>query len=98
MVDTRVVSLLIGGTPREDPRAWAVASPISYAWAGGPFVLLLHGGKDIEIPPEHSQELASALQSPGADCTLILAPEVGHVLCLSSHEEVWRFFDEKLKP
>lgn len=45
-VDTTVISLLMGGTPRTNPKHWAAASPITYARAGVPPVLLLHGEKD----------------------------------------------------
>jgi acetyl esterase/lipase len=95
--DTTVISLLIGGTPQTNPKNWAAASPITYARAGVPPVLLLHGEKDQRTVPDQSRKLAAALKAAGSECTLILVPEAGHTLSLCNRAEVWAFFDEKLK-
>lgn len=95
--DTTVISLLIGGTAQDDPKIWSAASPITYARVGAPPILLLHGDKDQRTVPDQSKRLAEALKVTGSECTLIMVPGAGHTLSLSNREEVWKFFDEKLK-
>lgn len=50
-------------------------------------VLLIHGGRDANIPPEHSQRLAAAC---GANCTLVLVPEAPHTMAIRVNEAWYR--------
>lgn len=95
--DMTILSLMIGGTPQSDPKVWASASAITYARKNAPAVLLLHGENDKGTSPDNARKLDAALKVAGADSTLVMVPAVNHVLHLSNRDEVWRFFDEKLK-
>jgi acetyl esterase/lipase len=43
-----------------------------------PEVVIVHGGRDELIPPEHSAALAATLTAKGMAVTRILRPENGH--------------------
>jgi dipeptidyl aminopeptidase/acylaminoacyl peptidase len=53
----------IGGSPSEKPEAYAAASPINFVNATTPPTLLIHGGNDAIVWPQHSQLLAGRLRA-----------------------------------
>ena len=55
-------------------------------------VLVIHGEKDRETPPDHSRRVYAALRSPKR---LIIVPSAAHNDCLKP--EVWRQIDEWLE-
>jgi acetyl esterase/lipase len=65
------------------PRA-AETQPISYAAAGAPPVLLLHGDGDSRVKPRNSLKLAGLLRAAGSDVRLKLYPGLGHVGILAA--------------
>ncbi|MBI9115657.1 alpha/beta hydrolase [Sanguibacter suaedae] len=71
-------SRLLGGTLPEVPDAARAASPITYAAAGAPPVLLVHGTRDESVPYAQSTTFADALGAVGADVRLVTLPGVGH--------------------
>lgn len=67
--------------------AWprpAETQPISYAAAGAPPVLLLHGDDDSRVKPRNSLKLAGLLRAAGGDVRLKLYPGLGHVGILTA--------------
>jgi acetyl esterase/lipase len=72
-------ALLIGATPDADPETARAASPITYAHADAPPMLLLHGAADEVVPYAQSEELAARLSELGADVTLEPVPGAGHI-------------------
>ena len=79
--------------PLDDPStiaafgAWPRPSetqPISYARAGAPPVLLLHGEADSRVKPRNSRKLAELLRAVGGDVRLKLYPGLGHVGILTA--------------
>ncbi|OBX17799.1 alpha/beta hydrolase [Erythrobacter sp. QSSC1-22B] len=53
--------------------------PISFASAGDPPALLLHGDRDTTVYPRNSERLASILRAAGVEAQLKLYPDLGHV-------------------
>jgi acetyl esterase/lipase len=56
--------------PREDPKLWAFASPVTHVDAGDPPVLLLHGGNDESVLPDQSAAFAREYTKAGARAEL----------------------------
>jgi acetyl esterase/lipase len=72
-------SQLIGAPPTERPDLAVAASPVTFAHAGAPPFLFLHGDADALVPPRQSQRLAQALSAAGATATVELVPGAGHM-------------------
>jgi len=53
--------------------------PITFASAGDPPTLLLHGARDTTVYARNSQRLATLLRAAGVDARVKLYPNVGHV-------------------
>lgn len=73
--------------------AWprpADTQPISYAAAGAPPVLLLHGDGDSRVKPRNSLKLAGLLREAGGDVRLKLYPGLGHVGILTAFARPFR--------
>jgi len=59
-----VVHRLLGGTPAERPERYAAASPAARLPLGVP-LLVLHGGRDENVPPVMSQRFVQAARAAG---------------------------------
>jgi acetyl esterase/lipase len=67
--------------------AWprpAETQPTSYAAAGAPPMLLLHGDGDSRVKPRNSRKLAGLIEAAGGDVRLKLYPGLGHVGILTA--------------
>lgn len=71
-------ALLLGAPPESVPDLAREASPLSYAHAGAPPVLLMHGEDDDLVPATQSVRLAEALRAVGAPVELHLVPGARH--------------------
>lgn len=79
------------GTPAEEISQNLLddVSPITYASAGDPPTLLLHGTADMTVPIEHAVKLEKRLREVGAESRLIKLEETGHGIGLGKgHAEV----------
>jgi acetyl esterase/lipase len=72
-------SQLIGAPLDERPDLVKEASPVSFAHAGAPPFLFLHGTADTLVPPRQSQRLAAALAGAGASATVELVDGGTHM-------------------
>jgi acetyl esterase/lipase len=75
--DSREARLLGAPASSVPDLAWR-ASPLCYARAGAPPVLLLHGTADDLVPAAQSVRLAEALRRAGASVELELVPGASH--------------------
>jgi acetyl esterase/lipase len=57
----------------------ASTQPVSFASAGDPPALLLHGADDRTVYPRNSRRLAERLQSAGVAAQVKVYPGLGHV-------------------
>jgi acetyl esterase/lipase len=95
-------SFLYGPAETLDERL-RLASPVSFARADAPPMLLIHGDADTTVRPEQSFKLYAALKSAGAkDVTLMIIHDVGHGV-FQQHSTITQpameaFFGRTLKP
>ena len=71
-------SLLLGAPIVSCPDRVREASPLTYAGAGAPPFLIVHGLSDTTIAPHQSEILYDALARHGNDATLALVEGLGH--------------------
>ena len=76
--DSREAQLL-GAPARSLPDLARQASPLTYASAGAPPILLMHGDADDMVPAAQSARLADALRAAGATVELDLVPGATHL-------------------
>jgi acetyl esterase/lipase len=72
-------ALLLGAPAAAVPELARQASPLTYAAAGAPPILLMHGAADDMVPPAQSIRLADALRAAGATVELELVPGATHM-------------------
>jgi acetyl esterase/lipase len=71
-------SRLMGFPIRERPAEVARASPLTYASATAPPMLIAHGQRDVLVPEAQSRLLYDALRRAGAPVTFVSVPDAGH--------------------
>jgi acetyl esterase/lipase len=71
-------ALFLGAPAASVPDLAREASPVTYASAAAPPVLLMHGAADDLVPPAQSIRLAGALTEAGARVELELVPGATH--------------------
>ena len=67
-----------GGTPHTLPDVYREASPILYVGPATVPTLLIHGGRDRIVGPQHSRMLADRLRAAGVPCELVIIPYALH--------------------
>lgn len=75
-------SRLIGGPLPEFREAAQRASPLTHVSADAPPTLIVHGGRDANVPPEQGVRLDRALRTAGADSTLLILDDAATPLPL----------------
>jgi dipeptidyl aminopeptidase/acylaminoacyl peptidase len=92
---------VFGKACKTDPDVYKKASPISYAAASAPPVLMIHGTFDIIVPVIHSENLAAKLKDAGAPAELITVSGEGHgwggTTLVRNTDEAIQFLDTHLK-
>lgn len=76
--DDEMVAQFLGGTAEERPDRYREASPVTYAGAAPP-TLLLHGTADGVVPPAQSGRYRDALAAAGVETNLFRAAGGDHV-------------------
>jgi acetyl esterase/lipase len=69
---------LLGYGVRQQPESARQASPVAHATSTAPPFLLLHGDEDPLVPQAQSESLHIALNSAGAESSLIILPGAVH--------------------
>ena len=78
-------SLLLGAPIGSCPERVRAANPITYARAGAPPFLILHGLSDTTVPAHQSRLLYAALARYDNDVTLCLVDRLGHGFLNRNH-------------
>jgi len=73
-----VVALL--GTPQDNAKLYADASPITYAGAIAAPLLVLQGERDTRVPVAQARALEAALKTRNATVETVVYPDEGHGL------------------
>jgi len=68
----------MGACQRDDPEAYAAASPMTQVSAAMPPLLLIHGQNDDVVPHEHAVWMQEAARRVQAPVEIIVLPGVGH--------------------
>src|SRR5690242_10224576 len=68
-LDGGAVAALLGGSPDQVPDRFDQADPLVRVTAGGPIVLV-HGVRDVHVPPDFSVRYAETARAAGADVRL----------------------------
>ena len=96
------LNLLYGGSPELHPGLARLASPVFHLDREDPPILLFHGDKDQQMPPQQSAALAAACAAIGLDCQLRTVPGGEHggaaFYGAGMMEETAEFLRSKLKP
>jgi acetyl esterase/lipase len=92
---------MLGKTSAENPALYERASPITYAKAGAPPMLILHGTADTTVDHHQSVMLDNALKAVGTEHELHLIPGATHTFNLQPPQRdlrplVFEFFDKHL--
>ena len=75
---TVVLLQVIGKTPEEDALIYAASSPINFVSENSPPTLILQGGKDPLVDPDHTLLLIKKLKGTGVINQYVLYPTEGH--------------------
>ncbi len=102
VANDEAVTRFLGGTPEQKAEEAKWASPITYARAGVPPVLLIHGDADRRVELVQSTDFAAKMKEVGGACELIVVPGGKHGMGMARTPEMLArmigFFDGHLKP
>jgi len=73
-----VLAQTIGATPTTNAALYTSSSPVTYAGAGSPPTILLHGGNDPLVKPSQSVAIQTKLTTAGVVNQYVLYPGKGH--------------------
>jgi dipeptidyl aminopeptidase/acylaminoacyl peptidase len=85
----------MGGTPEEQPEAYAAADPLRLL-PTGTASLLVHGDADDRVPIEQSRTYARAARAAGDPCELLELPGVDHFAVIDPRTQAWATIAEQL--
>jgi acetyl esterase/lipase len=90
----------LGGSPRDEPEQYRLASPAAFVTPDDPPFFLFHGESDQLVPLVSPTEMQASLAAAGVPVELYVAPKLGHLACAMSHEAIRRavaFLEHHLK-
>jgi acetyl esterase/lipase len=82
------VRAVLGGGPTEVPERYAATDPMALLPLGTP-VVLVHGGRDRQVPWELSRTYAAAALAAGDPVQLVDLPDVDHFEVIDPQSRVW---------
>ncbi len=74
----RTIETYLGGPPAARPEAYRLASATSWVFRPLPSTLIVHGGGDQLVSPEHARRLFTALGDAAQPVELLLVPFADH--------------------
>jgi acetyl esterase/lipase len=82
--ETSAASVLVGGPLNELREAALAASPLAHVSPDDPPLLLVHGGRDTQVPADQAARLEAACRAAGVDCRLVRVEAAGHDVALEA--------------
>lgn len=79
----------IGGTPWENPDAYAKWSPHKYATAFKTPMLIIHGQNDYRVPIEQALQAFTTLKRQGLEARLLYFPDEDHFVSRPLNRKMW---------
>lgn len=77
--DQRMLSFWLGGTRREKPEQYRLASPAAFITPDDPPMFFFHGDKDDLVPIASPEAMCRDLHKAGVEAELYVVPDMGHI-------------------
>ncbi|WP_329016737.1 alpha/beta hydrolase [Micromonospora rifamycinica] len=87
-LDSGAVAALLGGGPADHPDRYAVADPCRSV-SPRTRTVIVHGGRDRQVPVSLSRSYAATAQATGAPVTLVELPECEHFGLIDPLSTAW---------
>jgi acetyl esterase/lipase len=81
-LDQPMLSYWLGGTRREKPEQYRLASPAAFITADDPPMFFFHGDKDLLVPITSPEVMCRGLQDAGVEAELYVVPDTGHTFAI----------------
>jgi dipeptidyl aminopeptidase/acylaminoacyl peptidase len=79
----------IGGTPWDNPEAYAKWSPTTYAKSFKTPMLVIHGANDFRVPLEQALVMFTYLRRQGVEAKLVVFPDENHFVARPLNRKFW---------
>jgi dipeptidyl aminopeptidase/acylaminoacyl peptidase len=79
----------VGGTPWDNPDAYAKVNPVSYAKAFRTPMLVIHGALDFRVPLEQALIMYTTLKRVGVEARLMVFPDETHFVTRPKNRKLW---------
>ncbi len=99
-IDNTALAYFLGGSRRQKPKIYEVASPTVHASAGDPVTQIIHGESDVLVPIHSSRSLFEALSDVGVEVRFAVIPKQGHMMTFlnpKTRQKMLQFFQEVLQ-
>jgi len=77
-LDQRMLSFWLGGSRREKPEQYRLASPAAFVTSDDPPMFFFHGDKDHLVPLASPITMCRGLRAVGVETELYVVPDMGH--------------------
>jgi acetyl esterase/lipase len=78
-LDTRALAYWLGGTRRELPERYRLASPAAFISGDAPPIYFFHGQQDVMVPRTGMLDIAERLRQAGTKVHVEMIPDHGHI-------------------
>ncbi len=99
-MDNTTLAYFLGGSRREKPNVYEIASPTAHVSAGDPVTQIIHGESDLLVPIASSRSLFNALTDVGVEVRFAVIPKQGHMLTFlnpNTQQKMLEFFQDVLR-
>jgi acetyl esterase/lipase len=100
-LDQKMLSFWLGGTRREKPEQYRLASPAAFITADDPPMFFFHGDKDHLVPIASPQAMCRDLHEAGIESELYVVPDMGHTFAMMDRKALEKsvaFLSKHLQP
>ncbi len=100
-IDEQWLGFWLGGSRREVPDQYRLASPAAFVSADDPPMFFFHGEKDDLVPLNLPQGMCECMKGAGCSAELYVVPQIGHTAAAMDRTAVEKsieFLAQHLKP
>ncbi len=91
--DSRMLAYFLGGSRKELPDVYRLASPVVHVSPKDPPMRIIHGETDMLVPIVNSKALNRAMKTAGVSCDLKVIAGHGHMMTFLAAESQKHTFD-----
>jgi len=98
--DSKRLAYWLGGTPKQKPKEYRDASPVTFISADDPPMFFFHGAHDLLVPANSPQRMVSLLTKAGVTAEMHMIPHAGHIEAIfdqATMASAMEFVDKYLK-